>query len=168
MGGGDHDAAGSGALANSVAEGGGGGDFFGEENGDAGGSYDLGAGVGEVAGEEAGVVADANAEGGLLGGVGRGSGAFGVEVGGYGGGGGADVFKGEVVGDDASPAVGAELDYWVRHACQPASVGELRGQCIAVGNGGVPQFGGAATTFLSKTVARENRLQRVGSGWRRC
>ena len=55
---------------------------------------------------EAGVVADAEAFGGIF---------LLVHIGGNGFGGDAHVGKGEVVGDDAAPSVGAKLDLRVSH-----------------------------------------------------
>ncbi len=109
--GGDHDAAGSAAFAHAVAQSRGGRDVVGKRNGNAGGRDDFSAGAGKGFGAEAGVVADAEA----LGGVFLGGTSCGMDVGGDGFGGGADVGKGEVVGDDTAPAVGAELDLGVGH-----------------------------------------------------
>ena len=94
------------ALAHAVAERRGGRDAVGQQHRDAGGGDDLGAGAGKGLGPEAGVVADAEALGGVF---------LGVNVGGDGLGGDAHVGKGEVVGDDAAPAVGAELDLRMGH-----------------------------------------------------
>ncbi len=101
MAGGDHDAAGVFALADSEGEGGRGGDFVGEGDGDAGVAEDFSDDLGEGARAEAGVIGDGDA----------GRGVFLLEdVVRDGGGGDADVGEGEVVGDDAAPAVGAEFD----------------------------------------------------------
>ena len=86
-------------------------DVVGEADRDAGGGDNLGAGARKGLGAEAGVVADAEALGRVF---------FGVHVGGDGFGGGADIGKSEVVGDDAAPAVGTELDLGMRHVYEAA------------------------------------------------
>ena len=109
--GGDHDAAGCAALAHAAAERRRGRDGVGEQDGNAGGRDDFSAGAGKILRAEARVVADAEAFGRIF--LGR---AFaGVDVGGDGLSGGADIREGEVVGDEAAPAVGAEFDHGLRH-----------------------------------------------------
>ena len=65
----------------------------------------------EIPRSETCVVADAEAFRGVL--LGRTFAS--VDVGGDGLGSDADVGEGEVVGDDAAPAVGTKLDDWMRH-----------------------------------------------------
>ena len=103
----DHDAAGGAALAHAKAQRGGGRDGVGEHDGNAGGGDDFSAGAGKCFRAEARVVADAEALGGIF--------LCCVNVGGDGFGGGAHVGEGEVVGDDAAPAVGAEFDDGIGH-----------------------------------------------------
>src|SRR5580698_806210 len=91
-------------------------------DGNAGGGDDFGAGAGKGFGAEAGVVADADAFGGVF--V-LGAGA-GVEIGGYGLGGDADIGEGEVVGDEAAPAVGAEFDLRMGHGWVSSLPEEIR------------------------------------------
>ena len=64
--GGNHDAAGRALLVDSVGERGRGRDAVGELDGDSRGGEDLGHGAREAVGAEAGVVADADAFGGVL------------------------------------------------------------------------------------------------------
>ncbi len=80
-------------------------------DGNAGGGDNFSAGAGKGFRAEARVVADAEAFGGIF----LAEPLLGVDVGGDGFGGGADVGEGEVVGDDAAPAVGAEFDDRMRH-----------------------------------------------------
>ena len=103
---GNHDAAGAAALTQAVAECRRGRNGAGQKHRDAGCGHDLGAGACKGLGAETGVIADAQTLRGVF--VG---GAFArVHVGGNGLGRDANVGEGEIVGDNRSPAVGAELD----------------------------------------------------------
>ena len=106
-----HDAAGGFASANSETERRSGRDVVGKRHGDAGCRDNFSAGVGKGFRPEAGVVADAKAFGGVF----VRSVFAGVNVGCHGLCGNADVGKGEVVGDDAAPAIGTKLDLRMRH-----------------------------------------------------
>src|SRR5262249_23768526 len=104
--GGDHDAAGGAALADSEAQCRSRGDVVCERYVDSGGGDDLGARAREGFRSKAGVVADADAFCRIF---------LGVNVGGDCPCRGAHVGECEVVGDDAAPAIGSKLDLWMRH-----------------------------------------------------
>ena len=104
---GDHDATRRSALAHTEAQRGSGSDVVGQHDRNACCGDNLGTCARKRFGAEARVVADAKPFGGIF---------FRVHISGDGFGGGADIGKSKIVGDNGTPAVGAELDLWVGHA----------------------------------------------------
>jgi hypothetical protein len=97
----DHDAAGCARMQHGIGQGRGGRDAVGEAHGNAGGRRYIGDNLREVARAKTRIVTDADAVRGIL---------ILNDVLCDGAGGNADVGIGEVIGDEAAPAVGPELD----------------------------------------------------------